>query len=521
MKRIFYCLLFCPLWSIGQQVPVQWSVDARPAGEGQWLLSFSVQVQPGWHVYGQRDSVYGLAPLQIRIKGSNELKEDTVVPILPLLFREDPLFDQTMQAVYSPFLQWDQLVHVEDDGERMHIVLQGQASNDEEFVPVQLEKDIMLGKGILNHSFWMVFLLGIAGGLLALLTPLGMGIFSALGAYGKERERERGKSDMMRETGRRKQMGVEIEKREESQGGYYVSTVPGRKLGMLRVVNGPEEYFLERERERKRERVRKKKIVQLGRLYGGMILVVCMVVVICSQVVDGLADGLLHSMISNAWVNVIIGLLFLFFAVSFLGLIPLTVFRGKSKDKVGSGKMAGGFAMALCISLLSILCTISILGSLPSGGLSYSTGATQLTAGMSGSAVAMVIPFVLLTFFPDWLNYFPKTGNNLEVVKTSLGFVQLAMALLFLWNADQSLQWGILNREWCLGIMLSICLGFGVYMLGVIDQLRCWGRKRILQRWKVLMVVKNDPEILPFWRRVVGAVVLLMAVYLGWELVGW
>ena len=49
--------------------------------------------------------------------------------------------------------------------------------------------------------------------------------------------------------------------------------------------------------------------------------------------------------------------------------------------------------------------------------------------------------------FPGWLNSLPRSGSWLNSVKVVLGFVEVALALKFLSNADMVSHWNIMPYE--------------------------------------------------------------------------
>jgi cytochrome c biogenesis protein CcdA/thioredoxin-related protein len=136
--------------------------------------------------------------------------------------------------------------------------------------------------------------------------------------------------------------------------------------------------------------------------------------------------------------------------------------------KSGMGSMAGIFFMALTLAIVSFSCTGPILGSLLAGALTKEGGAWQLTAGMGGFGLGLALPFALFALFPRWLHSLPKSGGWLNTVKVVLGFLELGMALKFLSNADLVEQWGILKREVFIGLWALISLLIVLYLLGWI-----------------------------------------------------
>jgi thiol:disulfide interchange protein DsbD len=87
---------------------------------------------------------------------------------------------------------------------------------------------------------------------------------------------------------------------------------------------------------------------------------------------------------------------------------------------------------------------------------------------MSGFGLGLALPFVLFALFPQWLQSLPKSGGWLTSVKVVFGFIELAMAVKFLSNADLVKQWHILPREVFIGIWILIGLATVLYLLGII-----------------------------------------------------
>jgi len=133
--------------------------------------------------------------------------------------------------------------------------------------------------------------------------------------------------------------------------------------------------------------------------------------------------------------------------------------------------------MALTLALVSFSCTGPILGSLLVGSLTADGGAMQLTAGMLGFGTALAFPFGFLSFFPNVLSKLPKSGGWLHNVKVSLGFIELALALKFLSNADMVQNWGLIPRELFIGIWMLILLLWAVFLLGGLSFLHAKPKK--------------------------------------------
>ncbi|WP_299669756.1 thioredoxin family protein [uncultured Polaribacter sp.] len=143
---------------------------------------------------------------------------------------------------------------------------------------------------------------------------------------------------------------------------------------------------------------------------------------------------------------------------------------GNKMDSASNvGGILGTFFMALTLAIISFSCTGPILGSLLAGSLSaIGDPASQLTAGMTGFGVALALPFALFALFPNLLNSLPKSGGWLNTTKVVLGFLELAFAFKFLSNSDLVGHWGILKREIFIGLWIVIFSGLALYLLGKI-----------------------------------------------------
>ena len=113
----------------------------------------------------------------------------------------------------------------------------------------------------------------------------------------------------------------------------------------------------------------------------------------------------------------------------------------------------------------------------------------QLTAGMLGFGTALAFPFGFLSFFPNILSKLPKSGGWLHNVKVSLGFIELALALKFLSNADMVQSWGLMPRELFIGIWMLLLLLWAVFLLGGLSFLHAKPKKS-----------GNAPKSIGCWR---------------------
>ena len=186
--------------------------------------------------------------------------------------------------------------------------------------------------------------------------------------------------------------------------------------------------------------------------------------------IDSLDPEFLNSLATNIYVNIIFFLVFVLFAFSFFGFYEITLpttWGNKSDQASAINGIIGIFFMALTLAIVSFSCTGPILGSLLAGSITAVGGATQLSFGMLGFGVALGLPFGLFALFPNTLNVIPKSGSWMNTVKVILGFLELALALKFLSNADLVANWGLLKREVFLVIWILITLSLTLYLFGL------------------------------------------------------
>ncbi|MCF3108590.1 thioredoxin family protein [Niabella sp. CC-SYL272] len=172
--------------------------------------------------------------------------------------------------------------------------------------------------------------------------------------------------------------------------------------------------------------------------------------------------------ISTNWIfNLAIFILFLIFGISFLGAFEITLpasWSNRADAKANTSSFLGIFFMALVLVIVSFSCTGPILGFLLP--IIFKGGYIGPLIGFFGFSLALSIPFALFAFFPSWLNSLSKPGGWMNSIKVTLGFVELALALKFLSNADLAKNWRILDREIFIVLWVVIFFLLGLYLLG-------------------------------------------------------
>ncbi len=204
-------------------------------------------------------------------------------------------------------------------------------------------------------------------------------------------------------------------------------------------------------------------------LYGFFIFLIYLLITIPFHIAGKTNPAIFNNISTNVWLNIFFFVIFVVFAISFFGAFEITLPSGMANrvgSKSGIGKIGGIFFMALTLAIVSFSCTGPILGTLLAG--VANRGAWPLTVGAGGFGLALGLPFALFALFPNWLQRIPKSGGWMTDIKVVLGFVELGLALKFLANADNVMQWNILKREIVIGLWVLIGLATVLYLTGMI-----------------------------------------------------
>ena len=219
-------------------------------------------------------------------------------------------------------------------------------------------------------------------------------------------------------------------------------------------------FFLKRNKDRA-------KAIREATTYGLSIVLIYVLLGLAVTLLFGASA--LNALATNAVFNILFCLLLVVFAASFLGAFELTLpasWSNKIDEKSGNTTgLLSIFLMAFTLALVSFSCTGPIIGFLLVA-VSTQGSIVAPTIGMLGFAIALAIPFTLFAMFPSLLKSAPKSGGWMNVIKVTLGFIELAFALKFLSVADLAYGWHILDREVFLSLWIVIFGLLGCYLLG-------------------------------------------------------
>ena len=123
------------------------------------------------------------------------------------------------------------------------------------------------------------------------------------------------------------------------------------------------------------------------------------------------------------------------------------------------------FLMAFTLVLVSFSCTAPIIGLLLVQTVTSGDWLAP-AVGMFGFALALAVPFTIFAMFPTLMKKSPKSGSWMDQIKVVLGFVELAFSLKFLSVADLAYGWHLLDREVFLSLWIVIFFALGAYLVG-------------------------------------------------------
>jgi thiol:disulfide interchange protein DsbD len=428
-KAAFLPLLLFSLFCTAQESPLQWEAGSQKLNDSSYTITINATVSQNWHVYADSVADIELEGLHISWDNDNVHKTGTSTTAPAAMAMQDPVFENRRLSVYTGRFTLSQNIHITGTvPASLKIKLQGFASNNEEFIPIEETKAVQIEGGTTTatasqirlqdidlkdpvspcgdetqsgQGLLTIFFLGFVGGIIALLTPC-----------------------------------------------------------VFPMIPVTVSFFTNRASN-------KQQAIRNGVLYGFFIFLIYLLASIPFHIIGNVQPEIFNNISTNAWLNVFFFAVFIFFAVSFFGYFEITLpagIAGKADAKSNLSSLSGIFFMALTLVIVSFSCTGVILGTLLVG--TASEGAWSLTSGMAGFGTALALPFALFAMFPNWLKSLPKSGGWLDTVKKILAFVELALAFKFLSNADLVEHWGLLKREVFIAIWLLVTIGLGCYLFG-------------------------------------------------------
>ena len=428
---LFFIALFPAFSQDSTGAVPDWKITSKKIGENKYELVFNGAITGNWQVYAPNQTLLDVKTTELQFPDSGIVQVGDFILETPAKEINSSLFDNVKVDVYETAVQWKAILTISG---MVPANLQGTLfytyGREDEFYPstrapfvigleggVESTSRIKISsidinnpvspcgdEGTKDKSIMKIFLLGILGGLIALLTPC-----------------------------------------------------------VFPMIPVTVTFFTKRSQSRK-------KGIANGILYGFFIFLIYVLITIPFHVASkAISPEIFNNISTNVVLNLIFFAIFVVFALSFFGLFEITLPSGlanKADSKSGIGNFAGIFFMAGTLAIVSFSCTGPILGTLLTN--VAVEGAWPLTAGAAGFGLALGLPFALFAMFPNWLQSLPKSGGWMTNVKVVLGFIELALAVKFLSNADLVKQWGLLKREVFIGAWVIIGFCIVIYLAGLL-----------------------------------------------------
>ena len=414
---------------------VNWQATGKKIGEGQYEIHVKGTIKAGWHVYAKPNLSAELEGLKITFSDSSILINGGQEITGNFKTITDKIFNTASEVAEKELEVIQKITLSGAVPAKLKAVLLYNTANSESFIPEEKKVEIEMEGGVDMSASNRIFIPTID-----LNNPI-----NACGGTG-------------------------ISARESGSGALFTIFLLGFLGGLVALITPcvfpmiplTVSFFT-------KKAITKKQGIFNATLYGFFIFLIYVLLSVPFYFLDSASPEILNSVSTNPWLNVTFFAVFIVFALSFFGLFDITLpssFSGKADAKAGTGNIIGIFFMALTLAIVSFSCTGPILGSLLVGSLTG--GAIQLTVGMGGFGLALALPFALFALFPHWLKSLPKSGGWLNSVKVVLGFVEVALAIKFLSNADLVMHWGLVKREVFIGIWILAGAGTTLYLLGKI-----------------------------------------------------
>jgi thiol:disulfide interchange protein len=429
----------------------KWQVTSKKIKEHQYELNFSTGSRPVWQVYAPDQTVGDVPTVTLSFNDSSINSSSPFVDSSAKVLVSSVIFEGEKVTLEEGVVSWKKIINIPGDAPAvLHGKLSYTYGNDTAFYPgVTYEFSTKLEGGkesstriliktidiahpvspcgdedTTHKSLWTLFLVGFVAGLLALLFPC---IFPLI------------------------PLTVS----------FFTKRSKSKSHGVRNAI-----------------------------LYGLSIFLIYTALSLPFHLFD-VRPEILNNISTNVTLNLAFFIVFVVFAISFFGYFEIGLpgsVATKMDSRSGISDIWGIFFMALTLAVVSFSCTSGILGALLVGAFSSEGGAWQLTSGMAGFGLGLGLPFVLFALFPNWLQSLPKSGGWMNELKVVFGFIELAMAVKFLSNADLVKQWGLLKREVFIGIWIVIGFAIVLYLLGIIS-FSGDRKKRKLTRTRVLFIV--------------------------------
>ena len=461
MKRVLFSV-FILLFAVCVQAqihdPVKFDVEWKNVSDNEIEILFTGIIESGWHVYSTELGDGGPVSATFNVDKLNGAElEGGLKPVGKEISAYDPLFEMDLRY-FERTARFVQRLKLTGGDYTIEGYLEYGACNDENCLPPTQVSFSFSGKGAAKS----------AGQPKAEAAPPAEEVAKDSAQAAAPVAAQAGTPDYWQPVVHELEaMGETVTGEDLSMLYIFITGFLGGLLALFTpcvwpIIPMTVSFFLKRNDNRR-------KGVRDACTYGISIVVIY---VALGLVITGIfGASALNALSTNAVFNIFFCLLLVVFAISFLGAFEITLPSSWSNAVDSKADRTTGlisiFLMAFTLSLVSFSCTGPIIGFLL---VQVSTSGSILapTIGMLGFAIALALPFTLFALFPSWLKSMPKSGGWMNVIKVTLGFIELAFALKFLSVADLAYGWHLLDRETFLALWIVLFALLGFYLLGKI-----------------------------------------------------
>ena len=462
-KTIFSMLMLLVALAVQAQIqdPVKFKTEWKQLTDNEVEIVFTGTIDPGWHVYSTDLGDGG--PISATFN-TDKLEGTELVGTLKPVGKEVSSFDKLFEMQVRYFehtAQFTQTLKLTGGDYRVEGYLEYGACNDENCLPPTQVEFSFAGKAAGMSG---------QGGANALTSaPQSIAEENVIGSADAETTIQvTDKADYWKPVIAELQaLGETVSQADMSWLYVFGMGFLGGLLALFTpcvwpIIPMTVSFFLKRNKD-------KKKGIRDAYLYGASIVVIYVALGLIITLIWG--ANALNALSTNAVFNLFFFLMLVVFAASFFGAFEITLPSRWSNAVDSKAESTSGllsiFLMAFTLTLVSFSCTGPIIGFLLVE-VSTTGSIVAPTLGMLGFALALALPFTLFALFPSWLKSMPKSGGWMNVIKVTLGFLELAFAFKFLSVADLAYGWGLLDRETFLAIWIVLFALLGFYLLGKI-----------------------------------------------------
>ena len=462
-KTIFSMLMLLVALAVQAQIqdPVKFKTEWKQLTDNEVEIVFTGTIDPGWHVYSTDLGDGG--PISATFN-TDKLEGAELVGTLKPVGKEVSSFDKLFEMQVRYFehtAQFTQTLKLTGGDYRVEGYLEYGACNDENCLPPTQVEFSFAGKAAGMSG---------QGGANALTSaPQSIAEENVIGSADAETIIQvTDKADYWKPVIAELQaLGETVSQADMSWLYVFGMGFLGGLLALFTpcvwpIIPMTVSFFLKRNKD-------KKKGIRDAYLYGASIVVIYVALGLIITLIWG--ANALNALSTNAVFNLFFFLMLVVFAASFFGAFEITLPSRWSNAVDSKAESTSGllsiFLMAFTLTLVSFSCTGPIIGFLLVE-VSTTGSIVAPTLGMLGFALALALPFTLFALFPSWLKSMPKSGGWMNVIKVTLGFLELAFAFKFLSVADLAYGWGLLDRETFLAIWIVLFALLGFYLLGKI-----------------------------------------------------